>query len=30
LREGVNFVQKPFTPTKLLQTVRRCLDTHDA
>jgi FixJ family two-component response regulator len=30
LREGVNFVQKPFTPTKLLQTVRRCLDTNDA
>jgi two-component system cell cycle sensor histidine kinase/response regulator CckA len=27
LQEGVNFVQKPFTPTKLLQTVRKCLDT---
>ena len=30
LKEGVNFVQKPFTPAKLLQTVRRCLDTNDA
>ena len=30
LQEGVNFVQKPFTPTKLLQTVRRSLDTNDA
>jgi two-component system, cell cycle sensor histidine kinase and response regulator CckA len=30
LKEGVNFVQKPFTPAKLLQTVRRCLDAQDA
>jgi len=27
LQEGVNFVQKPFTPSKLLQTIRKCLDT---
>ena len=26
LQEGVNFVQKPFTPAKLLQTIRKCLD----
>jgi CheY-like chemotaxis protein len=26
LREGVNFLQKPYHPRKLVQTVRDCLD----
>jgi CheY-like chemotaxis protein len=26
LRTGVNYVQKPFSPHQLLETVRRCLD----
>ncbi len=26
LKEGINFLQKPFPPHKLLQTVRDCLD----
>lgn len=26
LRTGVNYVQKPFSPNQLLETVRRCLD----
>ena len=27
LREGVNFLQKPFLPAHLLQTLRQRLDT---
>jgi len=27
LREGVNFLQKPFQPTMLARTVRDCLDS---
>jgi CheY-like chemotaxis protein len=27
LREGVNFLQKPYPPQKLLQTIRACLTT---
>jgi FixJ family two-component response regulator len=27
LRDGENFLQKPFLPAQLLETVRRCLDT---
>ena len=26
LQEGQNFIQKPFSPQQLLQTVGRCLD----
>jgi FixJ family two-component response regulator len=26
LREGINFLQKPYHPDKLAQTVRDCLD----
>src|SRR5438874_13732339 len=26
LREGINFLQKPYAPRKLLQTVRDCLE----
>jgi two-component system, cell cycle sensor histidine kinase and response regulator CckA len=29
LREGVNFLQKPFGPTPLLACVRSCLDGRD-
>jgi CheY-like chemotaxis protein len=27
LREGVNFLQKPYPPQKLVETVRKCLET---
>jgi len=27
LREGINFLQKPYPPQKLLQTIRACLTT---
>lgn len=27
LRDGVNFLQKPYPPQKLLQTIRTCLST---
>jgi PAS domain S-box-containing protein len=30
LREGVNFLQKPFSPTRLAQVVRDCLDAAPA
>ena len=30
LREGINFLQKPYAPRKLLQTVRDCLERRNA
>jgi hypothetical protein len=29
LEEGVNFLQKPFLPQKLSETIRRALDSED-